>query len=547
MTALAETPDFVPARELPNGEYVYSPLGIFEFQSDGIAEAYLRTEPGGQSGIMAVWDTGIGKTWLAMGLAAYLFEDRKIDLVMVVAERNKIIDWRDDFERATNLQTHLYHGTGRQKRLTKAGTPHVFVTTYETGRNELMQRVATTGRGKARADGPLVDVLGLRGKRILWVFDEVPKVKNRGSEMHQAYAYILGALRKGPHHQRVLGLTATPVERDFGDAYNQARIVCPEKMPTVAQFEETFTQGTDDYGHYVYRQGVKPLFAQLFRSLVMRKRKTDADVVDQFPAQVEEAIHVTLAPDHAKFYEAVVTLLEPADGEDDDRDARQLAADTHKVWTPGRMTAGHPASHLHAPNEISQQIVESVGEAGLRSITSSKTEELLVRLKPLIKGQGAQAVIFTFFGGTVLKELAKELRKAGYTVGEYHGGKTVHANQQAKESFVTGQTELLLTSDAGSRGLNLGNAEYVIEYESALTYAKRLQRINRAHRIDSEHPIVTCWTMIADGTVEERIIDTVLNRNEDHDLMVGDEDDGSSWISAAERRTMLAVVRKRRS
>jgi hypothetical protein len=49
-----------PTRELPNGELYYSPQGLYDFQVDGIAECIVRTA--GPDGVIAVWDTGIGKT-----------------------------------------------------------------------------------------------------------------------------------------------------------------------------------------------------------------------------------------------------------------------------------------------------------------------------------------------------------------------------------------------------------------------------------------------------------------------------------------------------
>lgn len=533
MTALIDELSFVPARELPNGELFYSPLGVFEFQAEHIAEAYLLTESEGQDGVIAVHDTGLGKTILAMDLSALLFEDHKIDLVMVVAERNKIKDWKSDIERFTALDAHLYHGAGRQKRLARDGAPHCFITTYETGRNELMTRVMREGkRGRAMIDGPLVEMLGLRSKRVLWVFDEITKLRNRSSEMHQAYAHTLSQLRRGPHHQRVLGLTATPIERDYADTYNIGRICCPSLMPTVAKFEETFTRGKDDYGRYRFKSSMKPVFAELIAPAVLRKRKTDQDVINQFPKQVEEVISVPVTGEHAKLYQAVLDLF--GDKTDDPR-----------LWLAARMTAAHPASHLHAKNEISQMIVETVGEEALRAIPSCKSVELLERLKPIVKGQGAQVIVFTFFGQTVLPEVHRELTEAGYTVATYHGGKSRHANDDAKDRFKGGHVEILLASDAAAKGLNLAEAEYVIEYESALTYANRVQRINRVHRIDSQKPIVTCFTMIAEGTVEERIFENTLRRNADMDTLLQDEDDGSEFISAAQRKAMFTANRKR--
>jgi SNF2 family DNA or RNA helicase len=538
----------VSARELPNGDFFYSPLGLFDFQADAVAEVYVRTNPGQQSGILTVYDTGIGKTIIGIALAAFLFQDNQIDYVMVICEKNKLTDWQKSFEQFSNLGVHLYHGNNRQKRLSKDPAHHVFITSYETGRNELV--FTQPGRGRARrsqrTDSPLVETLGLPGKRILWIFDEVTKLRSRSSATHQAYTHLLHELRKGPHHQRALGLTATPMERDFEDSYNLARVICPERMPTVAVFEDTFSRGRDDYGRLRLRGDREQLFAQLFQGLIMRKRKTDQDVIDQFPRQIEESILVDQSPDFADLYDTIASLFDPPEGMPDPRTEDEIQRDERRLYSILRMTAGHPASHLHATNEISQAIVAQLGEECLRTIGSPKTGELLALLKPLVFGQGAQVVIFTFFARTVLPEIVGELRKAGFAVGQYHGGQSLHANERSKEDFLSGRIEILVCSDAGARGLNLGNAAYVVEYESALTYAMRTQRINRVNRIDSQHSLVTCYTMVLQESIEDGIINRVLDRNQRQDILLGDEDDGSAFIPAATRREILKITRKRR-
>lgn len=548
MTTSVEKAEFVPARTLPNGQSYWSKFGLFDFQADDTAEAYLRTEPGMQSGVIAVWDTGIGKTHLGMALAAMLVEDDKIDLVMVIAEKNKITDWRDDFEKHTTLHAHRYHGTGRQKRLAKAGTPHVFVTTYETGRNELRATEKVKGhRALHEVDGELMTTLGLRDKRVLWIFDEATKLRGRSSQLHHAYAYVLRELRKGPHHQRVVGLTGTPMERDWEDAFNVGRLICPERMPTVTKFESTFVRGIDDLtGRYLFDRDKMPAFSALFQGIILRKRKTDQDVIDQFPKQIEETAKVSPHPLHADLYATLEGLFDVPEGEDDPRSPAQRVSDERRLWNILRMTAGHPASHLHASNEVSLTIAATVGEDVLRSVPSSKTVELISRLKPIVKGQGSQAIVFTFYGNTVLKELVADLRKAGFSTVSYHGGNSLKRNDDAKRDFKAGRAEILVTSDAGSRGISLQNAEYVFEYESACTFANRVQRINRVHRIDSDHPLVTAVTMVLEGTIEEGIIDKVLQRNEDQDMLLGDTDDGSAFVSAQARRELLGIARGRR-
>lgn len=535
MTAAEAVPAFIPARELPNGANFYSPVGMYEFQAEHVAEGYLRTNPGGDQGLVVVWDTGLGKTIYAMALAALLFEDGQIDQVIVAAEKNKIIDWRNEFEAFTTLAAHVYHGQGRQKRLEKVGTPHVLVSTYDTLRTDLVTYKDVPGRKSKKAfDGPLMDALGLRGRRTLWIFDEITALKGRGSQRHKAFDYVLKETRKTAW-QRAMGLTATPIERDIEDTYNIGRLVAPARSLTVAEFEKIFTNGRDPYQRYVYKPGSSERFGDHFRPICLIKHKTDPDVIEQFPKQVEKALWLPLEPEHRQFYHAVQEML--FDGEGVPPKYEDLAL------TILRMSAGHPASHLYANNELSRMIVDIVGRDRLLEVPSTKSAELIQRFKPLIKGQGEQVIVFSFFGRSVLRCVGKDLRDAGFAVVEYHGGQSLAQNEQAKNTFISGDAEILLASDAASQGLNLQNAGYVFEYESARTYARRTQRINRVHRISSTRPSVSCYTCIAEGTIEEPIARKMLQRNKVHDHLVGGSVE-MGYVSADERRLLLEFGRK---
>jgi hypothetical protein len=476
-------------------------------------------------------------TVFGMATAGMLFEDDEIDLALAVVERNKLADWKEEFERFTGLRVMIYHGQNRRKKLEREGVPHVLVSTYDTLRTDLMgyeKQPGRRGRGKA-VDGPLMTALGLREKRNLWIFDEVTALQNRSSLRHKAFDYVLRQTRRGPHWQRVFGLTAAPIQSGIEDAYNIGRIITPALMPKVADFERDYTKGRDPFGRYMYQNDARDRFGEVFRPVCLIKHKTDEDVRDQFPQRVEKAVHVPLEPAHRKLYDAVRDML--FSGADDPAEERRLE---QLAFTVLRMTAGHPASHLYAGNEVSRTIVEVMGEQGLLAIPSSKSMELIQRLKPIVKGQRDQAIVFTFYGQSVLKALSKDLQAAGYTVGEYHGGNSAAVNDGLKTAFKQGRFEILLASDAAAKGLNLENAAYTFEYESALTHALRLQRINRTHRITSTRELNTCYTMIAEDTVEEGIAKHMLSRHADHDAVVGgDAEDG--YITAADRRAILGI------
>lgn len=523
---------------MPNGR-LYQTKHVYEFQATGIADGYLRLETHGQhDGILVVWDTGTGKTHFGMSLAALLFEDGEIDAVLVVCEKGKLLDWVEDFGKYTSLTVRTHHGPGREKRFDKHGRPDVLVTTYETAKSDLTSFVREPGkRGKTIKDNWLLTQY--LGQRVLVIYDEFTKLKNRSTDNYKGHQHALNHLAKAAH-LRVAGLTATPVEKDYEDAFSQGRLLRPDLMPKVADFERRFVKGRDPFGRATYRTERMHEFAEIMRPLILRKRKTDPDVVDQFPAQIEEAKHLLLSEPQYAFYEALEEL-----GQEHLQDSQEPMPGLHTVL---RQVAGYPEALIHSQGDLAKQIVQAFGADYLRDLGSTKAEWLCSYLEPLVLGQDAKAVVFTFFGQSILPLLARDLRRKGMTVYTNHGGMTPREQQDSRQGFKTStRPAVFLTSDAGARGLNLPEATYLVEFESALTFANRVQRLNRIHRIDSVKSICHAMTAYADYTVEDLIAHNVMKRNEQHDVLVDSDDEvGDRHISAADRRAMLSISRGRK-
>jgi superfamily II DNA or RNA helicase len=490
---------------MDNGRLFHSPLGLFGFQAECVARAYY------QDGLLAVCDTGLGKTIISMALAAQLFQDDQVDLVIHVAQKNKIdkSEFPADWARFSSLRTHVYHGTNRGRRLAKAGTPDVLISTYETLREDL---VIFSGRsGRARTDGMLVEVLKLRTARVLWIFDEISKLGNRSSKLYRAFEYVLTQQRNHGLPPRVLGLSATPMSTDYEQPFNIGRIVWPARMPSVTYFEDTYTYGRDDHGRLLYKRGAREWFAAQFEPLIYRKRRTDPDVVDQMPRLMEKVLPVDLHPEHRALYEAVGRLYGP------DPTPRQQDL----LLMAQRLTAGHPRALLRSGSELAKAVVETLGADRLRAVPSAKTLRLIELLSTL-KAQGDPALVFCAFAETVLPEVAADLVSADLRVGIYTGGQSSSSNEAAKAAFKAGELDVLLSSDAAATGLNLPQAAYVIEYDAASTFALRTQRFGRGLRIDSAKSHVYGLTIVARRTVEVGLLQSMLKRNDLQDELHGD-------------------------
>lgn len=516
-----------------------SPLGLYGFQARAVGRAYVSPD------LLACMDAGLGKTHLGMATAAILFEDGLIDGVIVVAEMNKIRDWCRDFEAFTKLSVALYHGDRAKRAKLRALPPQVLVSTFETWRND-MAHPNTALKHPSQGNwlpGPLVEAWA--GRRLLVIYDEITKVRERTNGLYKAQAAFLAAMRKTAP-TRTMGLTATPIESSPMNVFNIGRLLVPDRMGTVDDFIRDHVVAKDLFGNpckfknigvndTVREPGV-PTLREKFGDTIVVKRKSDDDVKDEFPKQVEEFEAINLGARHLAFYRTVQEAF---------YDLNPSPMEERMLFGVLRQIAGHPLALLRSEGKLAQAIVGQVGEEGLRALGSAKADYLVSRLDRVVRIQQAKGVVFTFFGQSILPILYDRLKDEGYRVVMNHGKMSSQRRQESIDALRFGDAQIFLSSDAGSRGLNLPEAHYVWNYESPLTYANYRQRSDRVHRIDSLAEIVVTETLIANDTVEEPIADLVIRRNRWHDVFLDDEDGEGEHLSAEERRAMIRFAQKK--
>jgi SNF2 family DNA or RNA helicase len=515
----------------------HSPMGLFPFQADSIARVYLRTLDG--KGNLLCWSTGTGKSVAGVRLATLLEEDAlagraRHDLTVVLAERNKVSEWVADFDRFTTLKARAHHGANRHKVMARDGLPQVLVTTYETAKADLVRNEKVEGRRSTRmVPGALLEAL--EGKRVLWISDECTKLKGRGSGNHKAIDFTLKHLAKQTGMRRIVGMTATPIERDFEDAFNLGRLIEPTAMPTVAEFDTLYVKSRDPYGRPRYDQDAIGGFTARFAPFLERRRKDDPELIDQFPKRVEEAVHLSMGDAQASLYYEIEALGY----------GREEEEPLPGLWTVLRQVAGAPGALVRSAQGnrggLADQIVQALGEKMLLDMPNAKADWLTEYVERLVKGEQTKVVVFTFFGQSVLPILEERLSAKGIPVWVNHGGLSRERSDAAKANFRSSrEAGVFLTSDAGARGINLPEATVCIEFESALTFANRTQRLDRIHRIDSKAPSVLCVTCVLDATVEVPILENVMARNEMSDLLM-DSDAGEGFQDAAWRRQAMRL------
>jgi hypothetical protein len=508
-----------PSSDWPEGALYYSPRGLYGFQADDIARMYL----GIQSGVpewMLVWDTGLGKSHAAMRLSTLGFEDEAVDFVLLVCERGKLQEWKDDFEQFTKLDVRVHHGPSRKGKLAKLGLPQVLITTFETGKADLVQSEKSGRKVRKLSSGDLLSRIFDHARHPMIIFDEADRLSNRSAMNYRSYEHTLRALRKG-FKIPVLMLTATPIRKDWEDSFNQLRLLRPAGMPLIGEFEKYFVRARDVYGRARYHDFRMGEFAELCSPMVLAKSKTDPDVIDQFPTTTEEALWVSMEGEQRKLYDFVAELEAPGQ------------------MTALRQICAHPAALVHSATEgkskLARALLEEFGEEYLRSLSSAKTDALIGYVEPIVKGQGDKALVFTRWGPSTIPHLRAALTARGVPVRTWDEDGGIEGWKSAPGGCV------LLASDAVARGVNLPEASYVIEYDLATTFGLRTQRLNRASRIGSGGPSLTVRSMLVRDSIEVPLMYAMLRGNAQSDLLLGHGVTGEEFMTAAMRRELLTT------
>lgn len=492
-----------------------NPQGLYPFQAGLSAYCILR------KGNLAVVDAGLGKTHIAQATAGYLLGEGEIDHAIFVVEGNKIDEWVEDFEEFTEMTVNVFWGPKRTLDLDSMVT----LTTYQTFRDTLMSDDKLTPEATAFA-----------GKNLLVVFDEASILGgSRTSGVFKAYDGALTLWRAAGGDVRVLGLTATPMSSSPENYYNLARIIAPELAMPVKDFHSWYVSQFNKW-HKPWRFKNLEHLEQTLAPMMLRKRKTDPDVVDQFPKLVEKFVSISLHPAHLKAYKHLDEWLTGLPEEEQAPGFNALNA-----------FSCHPRSILSTDSDWTrrEEWLEQYGVEKVERLKSAKAEAVLGWIKTILsQADGSGVLVFSRYVET-LRCLAEDIGN-DFAFVEFHGGRTDGQNREAKEDFRSGKAQVMLASSKAERGINLPEAHFIINFDTPITQSSYVQRYNRGSRIGSNvDGTLMVKTFTSKDTIEVATLRLWMTRNSWSDTMQDtDVDPDSEFISAKMRRAMIRIAQK---
>ncbi len=444
-------------------------------------------------------DMGLGKTVQLLALEARERAETDRGPTLLLCPMSLVGNWqRESAKFAPGLTVYAHHGAGRARGAAlaeKIQEADLVVSTYGTATRD-------------------VESLAARKWRRV-VLDEAQVVKNSLSQAAKAVRRLQAEHR--------IALTGTPMENRLSELWSVMDFLNPGVLGTAERFRHRYAIPVERHRDTQAAERLRTVT----RPYLLRRLKTDKDIISDLPEKIEIVQDYRLTPEQASLYRTVVDdMLEKIEGSDGvQRRANVLAA-----MTKLKQVCNHPAQLLHDGSPI-----------GRRSGKVIRLEEVLAEI--LAEGDRALCFTqFTEFGAMLVPHLSARFDQE---VLYLHGGVPKRRRDEMVARFQAcddsdGPKIFLLSLKAGGTGLNLTAANQVLHLDRWWNPAVENQATDRAFRIGQKRN-VQVRKFVCAGTLEERIDQMITAKKQLADLVVSDGEGWLTELSTGELRELFAL------
>ena len=452
-------------------------------------------------------EMGCGKSKVLIDNMAWLYENKKIDTVIVVAPKGVYRNWQ-----TSEIPAHLHDDIERE----------VYV--WNPNPNKTQKEHLVSGikeRGKLRI--LLVNVEGfattklkafvekfVRDSTFLLAVDESTTIKNPKAKRTKA----LVALGKAASFRRIL--TGSPVTKSPMDLYAQ----CGFMDKALLGFESFYSfQGryaitrTQRMGGHSFQQivGYRNL-DELSTKLEKFSYRVTKDEALDLPDKIYTVRHVSLTDDQIKHYmslkNAAIALLDDGD----------------LVSAPAVMT-----QLLRLQQVLCGHLMTDDGD-----LVEFKTRRIDALLETIEEMSGG-VIIWSRFRYDI-RNIEAALKKAygeDSTVN-YYGDTSDSDRELAIKRFQDRDARFFVGNpQTAGKGLTLNAASNVIYYANDFNLESRVQSEDRCHRIGQKNT-VTYVDFVSKGTVDEHIVKTLRAKIDLSAKTLGEE--ARQWLELSPKK-----------
>ncbi|MDB5313645.1 MAG: rapA 2 [Gemmataceae bacterium] len=437
-------------------------------------------------------DMGLGKTVQTLAAVELLARERNVQRALVVAPASVKYQWESEIRKFTGRPVQVIDG-GPDARKDQYARP----TFYRLMNYEQVVR----DREAVNAWKPDVIVL-----------DEAQRIKNWEAKTSREVKKL--------RSRYAMVLSGTPLENKLEELYSIVQFVDERRFGPAFQFlyEHRVLDENGNLKGYRNLDKIRDRLAPIFL------RRTRGEVLTQLPERTDNTVFVELADEQRGPYDEQRTTLAQLLQKNylTDLDRKRILASVVNMRTVCDSTFLFDRQTRVSPklDEFAELVPELVGSADRGPRNAERETESpepdtdpasiprSTLRAPRSEEPPHKVVVFSQWE-TMVFEAARVLDKLGIGYAVLHGGLPGKDRKEVLEKFKTDPTcQVFLSTDAGGTGLNLQNADTVVNLELPWNPAVLEQRIARVHRMGQSRP-VRVINFVTRGTIEERVLRTL--------------------------------------
>lgn len=435
------------------------------YQQKGVSWLYSI-----RNGILAD-DVGLGKTVSALATAALLKDKKQLGNVYIAClgghERhwvNQIREWLPGVFEEIGIASGIIKGRRRTRRERAAlyeESPRILISNYHLLRND-------------------IDLL----EKYRWglvILDEATVFKNYDTKLFDAVKRLTSSAH------RVIGLTATPFEKNLGEFYAIQDVLGLDLFGSVADFQNNFEIITWERAYrsgryYPKHKGYRnlELFKEILTPYVLRREEDDVGL--ELPEVRTKNIYLEMAPSQLAFY-------------------KQLASEFKETSSLGTFS----------------RLVQTCDSPWVSTLSDDQTSPKLDELIRLLDNEflGYKVVVFARWHRTV-DLIGQKLSRLGIGWLPFTGKQDTDVREDNKDKFINDPfIRVLITTTAGEKGVDgLQVAKGLIAFNQLHNPQRMRQVVGRVRRLGSPHKSILSINLMMENSVEESLYDLMMSRAE---------------------------------
>lgn len=455
---------------------------LYPYQKEGVRFAF-------KAGKAIIADEmGLGKTVQAICCAEIYLREKMAESVLIVCPTSLKYQWKSEIERFTGKEDVLIvEGyASRRLELYKASAPYKIVS-YQSllGDIKSLNRLSTD----------------------LLIVDEVQRLKNWNTQ-------LAWAVRRIDAHYSVL-LSGTPLENNLDELVSIVQLADPYCLSPLYRFRYDHIVTDSVSGKAVGYKNLNNIKEQLKDTLI---RRTKQSVQLQLPKRTDQFLLMPMTPQQSSRHEELRTAV-----------ARLVSK-----WSRTHSLSEEERRRLLLMLSQMRMLADStfILNQDIENRHDVKIGEVRNILDDALNGGTAKVVVFSEWE-RMLRLLAMELDAAGIRYEFLHGSVPSQKRSELIEHFTNDDDcRIFLSTDAGSTGLNLQVASFLINLDLPWNPAILEQRIGRIYRIGQETPIQV-MNLVSKGSIEESMIERLKFKRS---MFEGALDGGDDTIFLSEDR-----------